>query len=63
MIVYVVTGECGLNGHWVEGVFSTRVEAEYHARRIDRRTTTHSITGYGGMEVAEAVIDGEVREP
>jgi len=55
--VYVVYAHAGLNGAWIEGVFSTQAAAEAVAAEANRRH--HSI---GGASIAVATVDGAVEE-
>lgn len=63
MTVFVVVCDAGLNGAWVEAVCSTQAAAEAIAAEVNRRAGPRGdhpggVTGFGGAEVVEFVVDG-----
>lgn len=69
MKVWVVVSDCGLNGPWVHGVYTTEpdpavIEAFTHGRRTDPEGATFrvaSTTGYAFTRVEEFDVNGDLR--
>lgn len=60
MNVWVVVSDCGLNGLWVHGVYTSEPDSkEIHAFTDDRRVS--GTTGYQYTEVLEFELDAELR--